>query len=357
MENKVKVNNVQQSIDTEEREALFNKRRAYGCESEYAENRKQWRENPENNTVAEYPLHVDIELSSICNLHCPMCYTITEDFRKRIKPGFIDFKLFKTIVDECAANDVYSIRLSLRGESTLHKLFVDCIRYAKESGIKEVSTLTNGKNFIDKSLTEQIIDAGIDWITVSIDGIESVYESIRWPIKFEDIKTAMGNLMDIRRDKIKPAIKIQGLWPAIKENPDKYIEIFTPLSDLLYTNPLIDYLHNDDIEEIEYIPEFTCYQPFQRLVINSNGKALMCANDQVDTEIIGDAYKMSIHEIWHGNKMENVRRNHITHMAIDKYRTCKMCQVPRAREYEKALITGKIIYIENYKGRAQNIGK
>ena len=54
----------------------------------------------------------------------------------------MDFDLFKKVIDEIAFK-VPSIRLSLRGESTLHKNFVDCIKY-KENGIKEVSTLTHG---------------------------------------------------------------------------------------------------------------------------------------------------------------------------------------------------------------------
>ena len=51
-------------------------------------------------------------------------------------------------------------------------------KYAKSRGIPEVSTLTNGAKLSGDFLT-QIVDAIIDWIAVSIDGTDQVYESIR----------------------------------------------------------------------------------------------------------------------------------------------------------------------------------
>lgn len=69
-------------METPERLALFEKYRALGWEEEYQAYRKNWVEYARNQYVSEYPLLVDIELSTVCNLHCLMCYTITEEFKK-----------------------------------------------------------------------------------------------------------------------------------------------------------------------------------------------------------------------------------------------------------------------------------
>jgi wyosine [tRNA(Phe)-imidazoG37] synthetase (radical SAM superfamily) len=61
----------------------------------------------------------------------------------------MDFELYKKGIDECAENELYSIRLSWRGESTLNPKLVDMIAYAKKRGIKEVSFITNGRLWMD----------------------------------------------------------------------------------------------------------------------------------------------------------------------------------------------------------------
>ena len=139
----IPINKGNYSMDTQERDLLFEKNRGSDWEEEYKEYRKNWTNFAKNKIVSGYPLLVDIELASICNLKCPMCYTISDTFKKLVNTKRMEFELYKKIIDEIAFK-VPSIRLSLRGEATLNKNFVECISYAKKNGIKEVSTLTHG---------------------------------------------------------------------------------------------------------------------------------------------------------------------------------------------------------------------
>lgn len=151
-------------MEPPERLALFEKYRALGWEEEYQAYRRNWVEYAKNHYVSEYPLLVDIELSTICNLCCPMCYTITEEFKKSVNKQLMDWALFQKIVDEISGK-VPAVRLSLQGEPTLHPDFVSCIRHCKEKGIGEVSFLTNGSK-LNEELFIEIAEAGADWITV-----------------------------------------------------------------------------------------------------------------------------------------------------------------------------------------------
>ena len=90
---------------------------------------------------------------------------------------------------------------------------------------------------------------------------------------------------------------------AISENPEEYYNIFNPIVDQVASNPLIDYLIRDT--DIIYEENFTCPQLWERLVIGSDGRALLCSNDEFSEHIIGDANTESIFEIWHGKKMTN----------------------------------------------------
>ena len=108
-----------------------------GSFADYFFNRINWYAGPKNGYITPFPLHVDIETASTCNMSCPMCY------RDQLKDtGQMDFDLFKKAVDECAENNVFSIRLSWRGETLTHPRIKEMIAYATHK-IKNVSFLTN----------------------------------------------------------------------------------------------------------------------------------------------------------------------------------------------------------------------
>ncbi len=355
----IPINKGNYSMDTEERDLNFDKNRGSAWPEGYKVYRNNWTKFAKEKIVSEYPLLVDLELASICNLKCPMCYTISDEFKKMVNTKRMDFNLFKKVIDEIAFK-VPAIRLSLRGESTLHKQFVDCIKYAKDHGIKEVSTLTHGFK-LTIPFFKEIAEAGIDWITISIDGTGETYNSIRKPLKFDDL---FNKIKDIKKFKDennlkKPVIKIQGIWPAIKEDPTKYYEMFKPYVDQVAFNPLIDYLWNDikEEKEIPYINNFSCPQQYQRMVIGADGLVMKCANDEENREVMGDANEQTVHEIWHGKNFQEAREMHNKPEGFKCSEVCKRCYLPRQTNNEIAEVGERKIVVKNYINRTQIIGK
>ncbi len=350
----VPINKGNYSMDTAEREARFEAYRGEGWEAEYAEYRRKWSDLAKSQTVSDYPLLVDLELASICNLRCPMCYTITDEFKARVNATRMDWGLYTRIIDEIGGK-VPAIRLSLRGEATLHKRFIDCIRYAKDHGIKEVSTLTHGFKLTPEFFA-QAADAGIDWITISIDGVGETYEKIRKPIKFEVLLEKIKAIKAYKdaHGLHRPVIKVQGIWPAIRENPDLYYETFAPYVDLVAFNPLIDYLGNDT--KIDYLDDFSCPQQYQRLVIGADGLVMKCSNDEENREVIGDANTQTVHEIWHGEKMNAMREMHKEKQGFLKSEVCRRCYLPRQTKDETVTMCGREVIVRNYVDRSQEIG-
>ncbi len=285
-----------------------------------------------------------------------MCYTITDEFKNKVNATLMETELFKKIIDEIAGN-VNAIRLSLRGEPTLHPDFFECIRYSKEKGIKEISFLTNGST-LNKENIERLIDLGVDWITVSVDGTYETYEKIRFPLKFEDTLNALRMIKykKDQRSKKKPVIKIQSVWPAIKNNPEEYYNLFRDCTDLIAFNPLIDYLGNDD--ELEYEEGFSCPQLYQRMTIGADGKAMMCSNDEENFIVLGDINLETVYSVWHGAILAAVREKHKEHDGFLTYEVCKRCYLPRKTEdFETFCLNGEEYRIKNYVKRSQEIGK
>ena len=352
----MKINKGQIRLTTRKKNFMFELHRGKGHLFSYIVNRLKWHLYPRTHFVSKFPSHVDIELSSACDLNCPMCYTTTDEFKSKVKRGNMNFDLFKKIIDECVKYNLYSIRLSMRGEAFLNPHIYDMIQYAKEKGIKEVSSLTHGGR-IDEKDFERLIDLGLDWLTISFDGIGETYEKIRAPLKFDEMVQKIKNFQEIKKQRgvIKPVIKVQTVWPAISKNPEEFYNIFNPITDQVASNPLIDWLFNDT--DIIYEENFTCPQLWERLLVGSDGGVMMCANDEMGAHIVGNANEESLYNIWHGEKLEEARKIHVRHMGVKEINICKNCQLPRKTQRETTKIGGRTISIDNYINRTQTIGK
>ncbi len=350
----IPINKGQFSLETPDRLARFEANRGFGVEREYRENRRLWTEYPQKHHVSDYPLHVDIELSSLCNLQCPMCYTITAEFKQKVNAKLMDYELFTRLVDECAAGGVYSIRLSLRGESFLHSRILDCVRYAKQKGIMEVSTLTNGLR-LDEDMFRDMMEAGLDWITISFDGMGETYEQIRRPIKYDRAVEKISNYARIKEvaGRVKPVVKIQSILPAIEQDPEAFYDVFAPISDMVSANPLIDFMQSK--RDIPKIANFSCPQIYQRLVVGADGLCLMCANDEEGKLITGDANRQSIHEIWHGAEMTRVRDIHRRCAGALEIAACAECYLPLETYEEEVAVGGRTVSAEKYISSTQKV--
>lgn len=325
----MKINKGQIGISPRGKNLRFELKRSRGHFWSYLLNRIRWHLYPRVHHVSKFPDHIDIETSSTCNLRCPMCYTVTDEFKEKVKIGLMDFELFKKLIDECVKYKAYSIRVSFRGEAFIHPKIFEMIKYAKDCGIKEVASLTHG-GMLDEEKFRKLIDIGLDWLTISFDGVEETYNKIRAPNNYDEQIAKIKRFNEIKKELgvVKPIIKIQSIWPAIADNPKKFYDTFEGFVDQIATNPLIDY-SDDRAKDAQFIENFTCPVLWQRLIIGSDGRVLLCVNDEMGSEIVGDVNKESIYEIWHGKKFQRAREIQLKHKGVDELFPCKHCTYPR----------------------------
>ncbi|MDD5005996.1 MAG: radical SAM/SPASM domain-containing protein [Candidatus Omnitrophica bacterium] len=315
----MRINHHQFSLDSSERERLWEERRWYF--KDYCVNRFQWFNYPKWHYVASFPLHVDFEASFRCNLKCPMCFRPYIDKKNY---GDMDFKLYKKGIDECVKNNLYSIRLSWRGESTLNPYLIKMVEYAKNKGIKEVSFITNGL-LLKGKLAEGLIKAGLDYITVSVDGFEKYYNRLRKPITFKEITEKLKNFYSLKNSigKGLPLLKIQALWSYIKENPKAFYDYFKDFTDKINFDPENDY----SLREVPQDKDFICQYPWQRITITWNGEIPQCISDWNLYTKIGDLRKQAIKEVWLGKAMERYRQTQLSKKRLS-IPCCKRCHRP-----------------------------
>ncbi|EKD28524.1 MAG: Fe-S oxidoreductase [uncultured bacterium] len=319
MDKEMKINHHQFSLDSFERERLWEERRRNF--KDYCVNRYQWFNYPKWQYIAEFPLHVDFEASFRCNLNCPMCFRPHIDKKNY---GDMDFNLFKKGIDECVENDLYSIRLSWRGESLLNPNIVKMVEYAKKKGIKEISFISNGR-LLEGDITNGLIEAGLDYLTISIDGLENDYNRLRYPMTFVEITEKLQKFYDLK-NKIGngfPLLKVQAIWSYIKENPQLFYNHFKKITDKINFDPENDY----SIREVPQESDFICQYPWQRITITWNGEVPLCISDWNIYTTIGNLKNQTIKEIWHGKEMNAYRKKQILSQRLT-IPCCKRCHRP-----------------------------
>lgn len=128
--------------------------------------------NEEFGSAAKSPLIV-FNLTRRCNLKCRHCYLEAKDTGYNDELNWADIK---TAID-CFSKIKIPILLLSGGEPLLHKDIFRIIDYAKSKNI-HVGLSTNG-TLISRSLARKLRDSKIDYIGVSIDGINRRHDEFR----------------------------------------------------------------------------------------------------------------------------------------------------------------------------------
>jgi radical SAM protein with 4Fe4S-binding SPASM domain len=123
--------------------------------------------------VRGYPYELLIDPSSICNLRCPGCLAHSKDFSH----NFLSFEKFKNIIDR-KKSYLYNIEMYGWGEPFLNKEIYKMIKYAKKNRI--FVRISSHFNNISYQNVDEIIDSGLDFIILSIDGAsQETYQKYR----------------------------------------------------------------------------------------------------------------------------------------------------------------------------------
>jgi len=141
-------------------------------------------------TLKHLPLHVQLESTDACNLHCTTCS------RDMIvdKAQVLDEELWKKIIDELRPSN---INVSGIGEPFLHPRIFDIIRHARERGAA-VNCATNFTRV--KGRHKQIVESGISQLKVSIDAARAdTYRIIRGEDAFASIVEGIREVQDWKR--------------------------------------------------------------------------------------------------------------------------------------------------------------
>lgn len=246
----------------------------------YLSYRLKWNLFPRLGYVSHWPLHVDIELTSRCNLQCTMCIQNSPEGRKN--QGSMNFYMACHILEAIGGGRVYSVKFNWRGEPLLYGRLSELVTYAKLQGIPEVQINTNGL-LLNVEFTKELVQAGLDRIIFSVDGHSSeTYEKIRVGGNYRRIMTNIHNLLQekSRRKAIRPFVRIQMVVGEDNQHEvPPFVEYWKRLGVQV---ALIDRQNRQKSltrNGREGVPPVHCKQPWQRLTISWEGRVFPCCAD------------------------------------------------------------------------------
>jgi|GEM_PF-2382303 len=261
-------------------------------------------------TTSTYTVQgVLIEPTNFCNLKCRHC---SVQNRKDIKKGYLEFDLFKKIID--TNPQLTCIILTRNGEPFLHPRIFDMISYARQKKIY-VNLYTNGL-LLDEKKINNIFESNLSEINFSMEGVDDYYQYNRgkdYTMLVAKIKTVLE-----QRAQRKSALTV-GINVALTEDSSHL--------------PAIQQQWQNLVDHIEVEPVMgrnagertsPCRTLWRNLVIGWNGEVVPCCVDMLSSLVLGNVKQQTLAEIINSDAASKLRKMHLTKAFPP---ICKHCDV------------------------------
>lgn len=272
-----------------------------------------------------FPDRVTVEVTNDCNVSCVFCN------RQKINMdiGYMSAALFYKIIDEMAEHRPIKLVPFFRGEPLMHPEFVQFITYAKSKGIGPIQIASNGL-LLDENMQNAIIEAGVDYISFSLDTLDPDLYSCSRLMGDLDICSQNVERFGIKckerraRGLFAPTIQVSTInieqyipgQPAFIEKWLKYADVVRVYEEHDENGRLV----NPEVrKQIDIFSERKpCRKVFTDMIIYWDGRLALCNYDWDEQKKLGNVNDMSIQELWDSKEYEMIRNRHLTNCFKDE---------------------------------------
>lgn len=260
------------------------------------------------------PYSLQIEPTNYCNVNCICCPSL----RSSRSRGFMDFELFRQVIDEASQMGVKRIRLFLHGEPMLHPRIIDMIRHLKSRQLA-INLTTNGMR-LNRSKIEEILHSGVnsaDHITFSILGSsKETFERIMQRANYYTVTQNIHDFLQLRKEYKVNGPVIETIFYSMPENENEeqeYLEHWGRKVDHARLGGKISESFAGYGEKLERIAprRQTCSNIWDRLTIYWNGEVPLCNEDVNGERILGNVNQRSLQEIWNCEELRLTKQAHV----------------------------------------------
>lgn len=288
-------------------------------------------------TMPDFPVMLDVELTNVCNFRCLMCATGVGAVKR--PKGFMEESTFRRLL-ECIGKRRTPLRFIRWGEPTLHPRWREFMAAARQSGCL-VHFNTNGSR-LDREAIADILRLGLESIKFSFQGVDAVsYREMRNIDFFPELLDTIRLLNEMRGQAEVPYIQVATtVTDESQKRIDAFKRLMAPLADyvsvsktvLEYINPDVPGLSAEERQRLAALKKREtsskvhphCPEVFGKLSVNWDGTVSACCSDYDNLMLCGDIRHQSLEDIWNGDRLATYRRI-LLRMEHDRLPLCRRC--------------------------------
>jgi radical SAM protein with 4Fe4S-binding SPASM domain len=267
--------------------------------------------------VGKLPRLVDIELTTICNMHCKFCLTGAMQLKR--PTGKMTSETYERILEQTPD---LPLRFSGWGEPTLHPLFLHFLGWAKKEG-RLVHMNTNGTK-MNPLYMDDMLALGIDSLKISFQGIDpNSYNEMRGRGIFQRLVGALMYMQPARK-----RMHLSASTTITYETPEQVEAFRTTIQPLVDTltigRTVMERTDASAFQSIRKVRPKACQEVFDKLTVQFNGDVTACCMDGDGDMVLGNIHRDKLSELWKGDIITDIR-NTLAQGRYDDLSPCRWC--------------------------------
>lgn len=242
-------------------------------------------------------LSANLELTNACNLRCSFCPT-GNGLMTRPRGLMAEATFLRALA---GAGRLEFVLLFQWGEPLLHPRFLDLARAARAHGARTLVT-TNG-TLLDPERVAALLDAGLDRVTVSVDGDEDTHAAVRGVPLARTLEGLARLRAERDRRGASTAIDVSMVVaPETERAAAGFAARFAPEVDRVQAIPLLT----------RGARRTRCREPWRGgLVVLQDGRVTVCCVDHDGALAVGHVERDRLEDLWNGPGLQALRAAHV----------------------------------------------
>ena len=294
----------------------------------------------------DFPLFLQLETNQICNLRCPSCpIGQPQAHAKYITSEKMGWNLYQKIILEGEKYDCPSMEPQGTNEPFLDQNLEDYIRFAADHGFIDIMLNTNG-TLLTEERARKVLKSGITRLRFSLDAAtKETFEKVRLGAKYDSTMKNIERFLEIKKQEKcdLPVVGVNFCKTKFNEHEEEiFIEKWIDKVDFFviqdFQPPDLDTNYTAFLPSRSALREgiqesgYNCQQPWQRVLVRSNGEVCPCCAFFSTELSLGNMKDHNLHELWNSKEMHELRSMH----KLGNYGDnpwCKKCVNHMAGEY------------------------